>query len=230
MQLTLEQYLQMLQQGGNVPMQKQASGQQADVVNDLSTQVMTKVASALENKQNLVLTPEEVAYLIGLGQSAMQKVAAETAPADSETEEPVVVDADGDGIPDTLVADPEDIVSAIEELLQEGGIDPQQALQILELVEQHLAQEEAMEKQAAENNAAPAPQGGETKKSLKERISGIKNTLKNWGKTVQEKTKAGWGKVKANKKVAIPLALLGLGGVAAGAGYFGYQHYQNQQQ
>jgi len=232
MQLTLEQYLQMLQQGGGIAMQKQASeapvsqqqAQQPAAANDLGTQVMTKVASALENRQNLVLTPEEVAYLIGLGQTALQKTAAEMAPADSETEEPAVVDADGDGVPDTLVADPEEIVEAIEELLQEGGIDPQQALQILELVEQHLAQEEAMEKQATEQQAAKS-----AGKSLKERIAGLKNAITGYATNMWNRTKTGLTKIKNNKKVAIPLALLGLGAAGATAGYFGYQHYQNKQ-
>jgi len=248
MQLTLSQYLQMLNQEQGA-MQKQASEeQQVQQPADLETQVMTKVASALEKRENLVLSPEEVAYLIGLGQAAIQKTAAEMAPADSETEEPMVVDADGDGVPDTLVADPEDIVQAIEELLQEGGIDPQQALQILQIVEQHLAQEEAMEKQASgvrlteeqykhlqKIDEALYGKRSPAKSSAKEAEKlGLRQRLSNLISSITGSVKSGasraWNWSKENKKVAIPLAVLGGAGILGGAGYAGYRHYQNRQQ
>jgi alkanesulfonate monooxygenase SsuD/methylene tetrahydromethanopterin reductase-like flavin-dependent oxidoreductase (luciferase family) len=106
--------------------------------NSLLQQVLTKLASATDS---VTLSKEEA--------SLLRKVAEEALNESEDEADIQVVDADGDGTPDTIVGDPEVIVSALEELVQAGVLSPAQYQMALQWIQMHLTTEEDIEKSAS---------------------------------------------------------------------------------
>jgi hypothetical protein len=107
---------------------------------DLILSRLAKTAGEGEVPANQVANPENVGTATPEGPAK---------PENAPGEEIRLVDADGDGTPDTIVGDPEVLVQALNELYQAGVIGDQQYQMAMALIQAHLAQEEVMEKQAS---------------------------------------------------------------------------------
>ncbi|RUM29000.1 MAG: hypothetical protein DSY42_07370 [Aquifex sp.] len=99
------------------------------------------------------LSEEDIEFLQALGQAYIEGLIAgmygtevEKQAEDSGVE---VVDMDGDGEPDHIVADAEQVVNEIVSMAEEGEISPEEADQLLDMVAAQLSDEEA-EKTAEE--------------------------------------------------------------------------------
>jgi hypothetical protein len=102
----------------------------------LEERVMTKLASALEQGVPVTFTPEEVAFLVELGQAVNEGLAKQAA---AEEENPYeIADLDGDGVPDHIVGDPERLIADLQELCQAGVLPPETCEQAMAYIQAQL--------------------------------------------------------------------------------------------
>lgn len=168
------------------------------------------------------LSEEDIELLEAIGQAYIEGLLAGVEKlAEEEDEDVEVVDLDGDGEPDHIVANPEDVVEEVLNMVEEGEITPEEAEDLLDMVEAQIGEDDDdIEEKTAGLRLF------RRRKSLLSRIKGwAKGTRKRMGKRFKSLKK----KIKKNKKVLIPIAgLTGLG--IAGAAYGLYRYRKSREE
>jgi len=209
---------------------------------------LEKLLEQLEKNQKqeegiVKLAQEDLELLQMVGAAYIQGlVDGLTKVAEEEEQEQDVVDLDGDGQVDHIVADEDEVIDTLQEMVENGEISPEEAIAIAQAIDEYngTTDEEEMEKEASRYTPLEAVlmglgiyQGGKLTFRLAKRLAGgaksaagavIKKVRRDKGilGRVKGMARDAMKTVKKNKKVVIPLALLG----GAGAGYAAYRHFK----
>jgi len=199
------------------------------------------------------LAQEDVELLQALGAAYVQGIIDSlTKHAEDQMEEHEMedaVDLDGDGVPDHIIADEDEVAEALQELVESGELHPDDAVAIADAIDQY--NDEISKTASAEQEVGLAAK-------ILNAIKGVPGAVKGFAERHPTATKAtvgvagaaalgglGYGAYKAyqrvrggrglmgkvrramkNKRVVIPLAIAG--GIGAGAaGYMAYRHFND---